>query len=185
MTIAPFLDFTVECVEWGGHRYRGYGYLTHDGRYVRAHRWAWEQAFGPIPEGLTLDHLCRNRACIVPCHLEPVTNRENALRGMNFSAFNARKTHCKNGHEFTPENTFPRGPGGAHRGCRICRAQVSRRCRERVSPPKPRGRKITLAIAETIRLRYAEGGISQEALGAAFGISRPVVGKIIRRTIWK
>lgn len=68
---------------------------------------------------LELDHLCRNRRCCRPDHLEPVTHKENVLRGMAPSAINARKTHCKRGHEFTAENIYP-SPDGVRR-CRECR----------------------------------------------------------------
>ena len=71
---------------------------------------------GPIPEGLTLDHLCRVRACVNPAHLEPVTLRENTLRSPSApTAINARKTECLRGHAFTPENTW------VHRSRRCCR----------------------------------------------------------------
>lgn len=83
----------------------------------RAHRWAYEHLVGPIPEGLVLDHLCRVRHCVNPDHMEPVTSRENTLRGETRPAINAARTHCTNGHEFTPENT-----GTTHRGGRRCRA---------------------------------------------------------------
>ena len=70
-----------------------------------AHRVSYVAHRGPIPAGLQLDHLCRNRACVRPDHLEPVTNRVNILRGESPSARAARATHCVHGHEFTPENT--------------------------------------------------------------------------------
>lgn len=85
-------------------------------RYV--HRLAFEAAFGPVPDGLHLDHLCRNRHCLNPLHLDPVTPRENTLRGVSPLAINAAKTICKHGHEFTPENTHVRPNGG--RTCKQC-----------------------------------------------------------------
>src|SRR6266576_3456485 len=88
-----------ECWPWQANRGRGYGNVWIAGRMYRAHRVAYELLIGPIPEGLTLDHLCRNRGCVNPAHLEPVTSRENTLRGEGISANNARKTHCKHGHE--------------------------------------------------------------------------------------
>src|SRR3990172_7099161 len=63
----------------------------------KVHRYAYTKLVGRIPRGLTLDHLCRVRACVNPSHLEPVTMRENILRGISFSAINAKKTHCIHG----------------------------------------------------------------------------------------
>lgn len=112
----------------GGTCWMWMGGLTHDG-YGRfrsgptgapmtgAHRFAYEQLVGPIPEGLVIDHVCRTRACVNPGHMEVVTPGENTLRGESIQAKNARKTHCIRGHEFTPENTIVRSRG---RGCRAC-----------------------------------------------------------------
>jgi len=86
-----------------------------------AHRFSYELAFGPIPQGMVIDHLCRNTSCVNPDHLEVVTHRENSLRGNGSPALNARKTHCIHGHEFTPENTYRYPHGG--RKCRTCIAR--------------------------------------------------------------
>lgn len=98
----------------------GYGQFWLNGEYRGAHRVSYEFYKGKIPDGLQLDHLCRVSLCVNPDHLEAVTLRENVLRGIGPSAINARKTHCKRGHEFTPENTAIRGPKKTHRYCREC-----------------------------------------------------------------
>ena len=94
----------------------GYGRIRWDGELVYAHRLMYESLIGPIPEGLEIDHLCRNRACVDPAHLEPVTHRVNLLRG-DVGAFNAAKTHCPQGHPYDEANT---GRSGTHRYCRRC-----------------------------------------------------------------
>lgn len=83
----------------------GYGRTTVNRRTAGAHRACYEILVGSIPVHLVIDHLCRNRRCVNPEHLEPVTRRENTLRGETNAAANAAKTHCHNGHGFTIENT--------------------------------------------------------------------------------
>src|ERR1043165_2354272 len=109
-----------ECWPWmGSMNGKGYGrFYVGAGKARPAHRIAYELLIGPIPEGLHLDHLCRTTTCVNPAHLEPVTPKENTLRGVGPTAVNATKTHCLRGHEFTPDNTYIR-PNGS-RMCRIC-----------------------------------------------------------------
>lgn len=91
-----------------------------------AHRLSYIEFVGPIPEGMTIDHLCRNRRCINPAHLEPVTIAENVMRGESLPAINARKTHCPQGHPYDDENTY-RNPSTGHRLCRACNRERHRR----------------------------------------------------------
>jgi len=103
----------------------GYGQFSQDGKLQKAHRVAYTLLVGDIPVGLTLDHLCRTRSCVNPNHLEPVTQRENLLRGEGLIGRNARKTHCNQGHPFNEENTYRRPSG--NRDCRQCRKDAMRR----------------------------------------------------------
>jgi len=81
------------------------GYAKFGTPSLYAHRVAYEMEVGPIAEGFDLDHLCRVRHCVNPAHLEPVTHRENVLRGEGLAAKQARKTHCPKGHEYSEANT--------------------------------------------------------------------------------
>ena len=106
------------CWLWLGATSKGYGTINVSGKNVRVHRFVYEAMRGPIPPGLFTDHLCRVRCCINPDHMEPVTNKENVLRGIGRTAVNARKKYCKNGHPFDENNTFKVRKG---RECHKCR----------------------------------------------------------------
>ncbi len=101
----------------------GYAQIKVDGRKVMSHRYSYEQVIGPIPDGLQLDHLCRDRSCVNPYHLEPVTQRENNLRGRHDygGKHNRLKTRCPMGHEYDIPNTYYDSKG--YRVCRKCRSR--------------------------------------------------------------
>lgn len=108
---------------------KGYRYIGRagSGRKIYAHRLAYERLVGPLTHGLTIDHLCRNRSCFNPQHLEQITSGENVLRGNTTSGINSRKTHCKKGHPFAGDNLQITTAGR-----RRCRA-----CEKREPKPKP------------------------------------------------
>jgi len=116
-----------DCWSWKGHvSDKGYGrfgtWNPPPGvkRLRYAHRFAYEDSIGPIPEGLTIDHLCRTRDCVNPLHMEPATFVDNAMAGNCVGVLNRMKTHCPKGHEYTPENTkrVPSNPGSRY--CKAC-----------------------------------------------------------------
>jgi hypothetical protein len=118
------------CHLWAGSTSDwGYGQVRVKGKRVMAHRYAYEKKRGPIPPGLDLDHLCRVRCCVNPDHLEPVTRRENTLRGVGQAAVHARKTHCPYGHALAAAR--PAGKQKRHRACLPCHAAHERRRRAR------------------------------------------------------
>lgn len=142
------LGYVTPCWLWTGKvGVHGYGRIrnrrtTNGITDPLAHRFAYEQVVGPIPEGMTLDHLCHNadeacnsgtdcphRRCVNPDHLEPVTGQANVFRGRTPAAINKAKTHCLHGHEFTPDNT--RIIAGGKRQCVQCGARRQREFRAR------------------------------------------------------
>lgn len=119
------------CWQWlaGLTAQRYGGFHPTKGTFVLAHRYAYELTVGPIPAGLVVDHLCRNRACVNPDHLEPVSNEENLRRGAGYALRNGMRNECRNGHEYTPENTYVDPTKGTVR-CRKC-ARIRDRARTR------------------------------------------------------
>jgi len=137
MKLLKLLERTVEddeCWVWQGrtdrHGYGNCGVASYGTTLV--HRAVYLLMGFTIPDGTELDHICRNRTCCNPMHLEPVTHRVNTLRGQSFAAVNAALTHCAYGHEFTPENTrIYHYPTYTKRICRICDARRQREMRTR------------------------------------------------------
>lgn len=108
------------CWEWQATKTRGgYGQFNLSSKRFQAHRFSYELLIGPIPDGLTIDHLCRNPACVNPAHLEPVTLAENERRAAGL------KTHCPHGHLYDLSNTYH-----TRYGTRACKECHRRACRE-------------------------------------------------------
>ena len=143
------------CWEWQGFiTSQGYGQFFCDGRLVTAHRFSYEQVNTAIPDGFTLDHLCRNRKCVNPDHLEIVTLRENILRGVGNAAVNVRKTHCIYGHPYDASNTYVNKHGE-----RICLACKRRRYLE----SKKRNRDLKFKY---LKADGKQGGFTDDELKA-------------------
>ena len=117
--------YETSCWVWDGRKdHKGYGKLYDQGKVVFAHVKNYRETIGEIPDGLELDHLCRQRDCVNPHHLEPVTHQENCRRGNN-GINSSTKTHCPQGHPYDEANTYHPPGGRAHRTCRICRRNAS------------------------------------------------------------
>jgi hypothetical protein len=118
------VEKTDTCWNWvSAISKEGYGRFSLNGTNQLAHRVAWCLTRGEIPIGKVIDHLCRNRKCCNPNHLEIVTTQENTKRGLLGNI-----THCKQGHEFTEANTYV-FPNGKTRQCKTCRRENLRKCR--------------------------------------------------------
>lgn len=135
------IDATGDCWEWTGKQTaKGYGQYTTRTKTWRAHRAAYQALVGPIPETLTLDHLCRNRLCVNPDHLEPIDNRTNILRGHSPSARHARQTACIRGHV-----DWTRLRDGKRR-CQTCHLNNGRASRAGHRPAARRAQRLASAV---------------------------------------
>lgn len=112
-----YVEISNECWNWTGHLIKGYGSFYMNGKDFVAHRASYILfSDDTLDPNLVLDHLCRNRSCVNPDHVEQVTRGENTLRGLTLTAFNLKKTHCPIGHELQGTNLY------LHKGQRHCRS---------------------------------------------------------------
>ncbi len=137
------IDKSEGCWMWtGAKQSKGYGQFSAGGRSQSVHRIAYALAYGPIPAGLTIDHLCLVKLCVRPDHLEAVTAKVNNQRAHDngqalpspLSQLNAAKLFCVNGHPYSPDNTYVTPQG--HRDCRTCKRAADARLRLRRRAPK-------------------------------------------------
>lgn len=124
------VDTSGDCWLWTGSQDgQGYGAFSVGGVTKKAHRFAYELGVGPIPQGKVIDHLCRNRACVNPSHMEPVTNDENLRRGVGRDVSQGRRNACRAGHPYSTENTYINPLG--RKVCRTCMASSRARYEDR------------------------------------------------------
>jgi hypothetical protein len=158
---------TPGCWEWdGAHTTAGYAETWDGVRPQYAHRASYELHKGPIPDGLQVDHLCRNRGCVNPDHLEAVSNRENSLRGSGPTAANHRRTLCKNGHPLSGDNLYVTTAG--YRRCRIC-------IRARNPGPIPGAQIKRPDLDDQEIVRLIDGGWSVSAVARQLGAARKTI----------
>lgn len=189
--IAERTQKTDTCWLWIGsvNSTTGYGRISRGaGKHIPAHRAAYELARGPIPEGLVIDHLCRVRHCVNPSHLEPVTPRENTLRGVGITAQNARADHCKRGHRLNEANIF------MQRGQRLCRTCYDARNEHhntKRSARRAARREAGLTrhvlnedLVREIRRLRAEG-LTRKAIQERLGLPVGAVAAVVQGKAWR
>jgi hypothetical protein len=165
------------CWEWTGYRTpAGYGGARDPRRHrktIAAHRLLWELSVGPIAAGMTVDHLCRNRICVNPAHMEIVTGPENTRRGGN-----AIKTHCPRGHPYEGRHLYRTRQNS--RNCRTCHSQ-----RRRVPGAKPRKPSLRASVELEARVvtLFQSRALSIRAIGREVGLSHTGVRRILCRTV--
>lgn len=152
------VEKTDSCWNWTGCLVYGYGCFGVFGKTVRAHRFSYELFNGPIPANLVLDHLCRNRACVNPAHLEAVSHWTNNARGIGISAENLRKVYCKRGHLLEGDNlkNYPYVKG---RQCRICANMHAKQYAEQKRRAAGVSPKAMPQGTRKVQLRFSSGEV--------------------------
>lgn len=156
---------------------KGYGRIQVNKRNRPAHRVAYEIKNGPVPDDLHLDHLCRVRSCCNPDHLEPVTCRENVLRGVGRSAINAKKTHCPRGHPLTPGNLLSHSAARGARSCKKCKAEKRAEMLDARRPNRyRRHNQVPPEVIDSVRELLAQG-VSERKIAMHLNVGRLLVAR--------
>lgn len=151
------IEVTPNCWNWTGQRVRAYGHLGYwsltekRSTSMQAHRFVWSVLVGPIPDDMTLDHLCKNTLCVNPDHLRVLDNVTNSLLGYSQHAKNARKTHCPQGHSLSGPNLGIGSKG--ERLCLSCRRELNRK-RDAERKPCPKCQKMLTRAPRTRHRRF-------------------------------
>jgi hypothetical protein len=171
------VDLDTGCWVWvASAKTRGYGAVTvsHEHGTMLAHRLSYLIHVGRIPDGMELDHLCRNRACVNPEHLEPVTTAENGRRAR---PFRQKPTHCPQGHAYAEHGRLY--PSGQSYICLPCKAEYTRRRRAGL-PTKRRDDRLPDDVIRSIRTERSNG-VKLSVLAARYGITETSVSRVARR----
>lgn len=168
---------TDACWPWkGGLDRGGYGRFQTGRKFFAAHRVAFGLSKGPIEPGLVLDHLCHNRACCNPAHLEQVTSRENTMRGQATCSEPMRSGRCQRGHALTESNIYRYSSG--NRACKTCADQ-----RPSKPPPSDKEGRLTREQVREIHALHAAGSRQCE-LVRRFGVTRRTIRLIVTGQSW-
>ncbi len=167
-----------ECWPWLATRNSGgYGQFWLNGKLEQAYRVSYELIRGPIPEGLTLDHLCRNPPCVNPADLEAVTEKENILRGEGVGAKAARVTHCPKGHPYDKENTRIRANGW--RQCITCHRAAGRK---KKAAPSAGDKEESDETLHTLQVSGVHTAVSEVRAGPLTHEQRVAIAQAIKDT---
>lgn len=168
------VDRNADCWEWRGPRNaKGYGRFHASGASEMAHRTSVRLDGRDIPNGMEVDHICRNRGCVNPSHLRVVTHRENLLSGDTLAARAAAKTECRHGHPLSGDNMVVRS---GRRRCREC-ARIRSSASYEPTTERRRRRHLTKEDVAEIRGRIAAGE-SHSSIAVKLGVSIATVSNV-------
>ena len=188
------IEAVGECWFWrGATAVDGYGLFYLGSFQGRPYRMSYEWKTGaPFPKGLIPDHLCRQPGCVNPDHIEPVSHRENILRGNTVPAYNSQKTECLNGHPFDDKNTYrwKNSQGKNSRACRECVRTRNRTLRAARRKPRKQGSqradaRLTERQVRAMRSAHRERDVPMSVLARRYKVSIGNIHKIIHRETWR